>query len=93
MAKLLGSNVAHFDRTTWDRVKDGVMESLLRIKFVYGSEMAHSLKSIAGKYLAEARRSTTFAIGMPLNHKHIFNRSKWPANCNLLGKCFDEHQR
>ena len=87
VAKQLDTKVAHFDRTIWVRVKDGVMETLLRIKFADGSEMAHSLKSTTGKHLAEAGRSTTFAIGMSLNHKHILDRSKWPANCNLLGKC------
>ena len=33
VAKQLGTKVAHFDRTTWDRVKVGVMETLLMIKF------------------------------------------------------------
>ena len=82
VAKQLGTKVAHFDSTTWHRVKDGIMETLLRIKLADDSEMAHSLKSTAGKHLAEAVRST-FAIGMSLNHKHLLDRSKWSANCNF----------
>ena len=50
--------------------------SLLRIKFADGTEMANSLKSTIGRSLAVAGRSKSFAIGISLNHKNIFDISK-----------------
>ena len=64
--------------------------SLPRIKFADGTEIANSLKSTIGRSLAEAGRSKLFAIGISLNHKNIFDISKWSPNCNLHGKCLME---
>ena len=86
VAKQLGSKVANFDRADWDGVKGDIMQSLLRIKFAEGNKLAELLKATSGKSLAEAGRSKSFAIGMPLNNKNIFDRTKWAPKGNLLGR-------
>ena len=89
-AKQAGLHVRNFDRADWEEAKNGIMLELLRIKFQAGSEMNKFLKNTSGKSLAEAGKSRSFAIGMPLNSKNIFDTSKWPKNCNMLGKCLME---
>ena len=89
-AKQAGRTVMNFDRKDWDEVKTGIMLELLRIKFKAGSRMADFLKATTGKSLAEAGRSKSFAIGMSLHHKNIFNTRQWPKNSNILGKCLME---
>ena len=89
-AKQAGLHVRNFDRADWEEAKKGIMLELLRIKFQAGSEMNKFLKNTSGKSLAEAGKSRSFAIGMPLNSKNIFDTSKWPKNCNMLGKCLME---
>ena len=66
------------------------MIDLLKIKFKDGSEVAKFLKATTGKSLAEAGKSKSFAIGVSLNHKNIFNTQQWPKDCNILGKCLME---
>ena len=89
-AKQAGLHVRNFDRADWEEAKKGIMLELLRIKFQAGSEMNKFLKNTSGKSLAEAGKSRSFAIGMPLNSKNIFDTSKWPKNCNMLVKCLME---
>ena len=89
-AKEAGRAVVNFDRAEWDQVKKGVMLDLLREKFNPGSEMAKFLKNTHGKSLAEAGKSKSFAIGLSINHKNIFNTHQWPKDCNILGKCLLE---
>ena len=55
-----------------------------------GTEMARLLKATTGKSLAEAGRSRSFAIGMSLNNKDLFNRKKWATNGNILGRALME---
>ena len=92
-AKQIGYHVRNFDRDDWDKVKTDVMLELLRIKFSTGSKMAKLLQDTSGKSLAEAGRSKSFGIGMSLWNKNIFDTSKWPKNCNILGKCLMEVRR
>ena len=92
-AKQIGYHVRNFDRDDWDKVKSDVMLELLRIKFSTGSKMAKLLQDTSGKSLAEAGRSKSFGIGMSLWNKNIFDTSKWPKNCNILGKCLMEVRR
>ena len=66
------------------------MLDLLRIKFAKGSEMAKVLLSTSGKSIAEAGKGGSFTIGLTLNSKNLFDTSKWPKNCNILGKCLME---
>ena len=87
---MLETYIYNFDRADWEEAKKGIMLELLRIKFQAGSEMNKFLKNTSGKSLAEAGKSRSFAIGMPLNSKNIFDTSKWPKNCNMLGKCLME---
>ena len=54
------------------------------------SEVAKFLKATTGKSLAEVGKSKSFAIGVSLNHKNIFNTRQWPKDCNILGKCLME---
>ena len=89
-AKEAGRAVVNFDRADWNQVKRGVMLDLLREKFNPGSEMAKFLKNTHGKSLAEAGKSKSFAIGLSINHKNIFNTHQWPKDCNILGKCLME---
>ena len=86
IAKQLGSKVANFDRADWDGMKGDLMQTLLRIKFAQGTKLSELLKETSGKSLAEAGRSRSFAVGMSLNHKNIFDRTKWAHNGNLLGR-------
>ena len=85
-AKQIGYHVRNFDRADWDNVKSDVMLELLRIKFSSGSKMARFLLNTSGSLL-EAGRSKSFGIGMSLWSKNIFDTSKWPKNCNILGNC------
>ena len=89
-AKQAGRTVSNFDRVDWNVVKKMIMLDLLRIKFKDGSEVAKFLKATTGKSLAEAGKSKSFAIGVSLNHKNIFNTRQWPKDCNILGKCLME---
>ena len=89
-AKQAGRAVMNFDRADWDRVKQGIMIDLLREKFKPGSKVANFLKDTTGKSLAEAGTSKSFAIGMSLHHKNIFNTNQWPKDCNILGRCLME---
>ena len=89
-ANQAGKTATNFDRKDWDQVKTGIMLDLLRIKLNAGSGMADFLKATTGKSLAKAGRSKSFAIGMSLHHKNIFNTRQWPKNSNILGKCLME---
>ena len=86
-AKRLGYRVKNFDLRDWNSVKDDIMKDILRVKFQEGSDLAGQLLNTSGKSLAYAGMSKTFAIGMSLNSKNIFDTSKWPKNSNVLGKC------
>ena len=77
----------------WDVCKTDVMLELLGIKISTGSKMAKLLQDTSGKSLATAGRSKSFGIGMSLWYKNIFDTSKWPKNCNILGKCLMEVRR
>ena len=83
----MGYRVKNFDLRDWNSVKDDVMKDILRVKFQEGSDLAGQLLNTSGKSLAEAGMSKTFAIGMSLNSKNIFDTSKWPKNSNALGRC------
>ena len=83
-AKRIGSRVQNFKRKDWESVKEIVMLELLQIKFVPGTILATQLVSTNGKSLAEAGQSQTFATGLPLSHKDIFDTQKWKKNA--LGK-------
>lgn len=85
-AKYYGGKVQGFQSDDWDTVKGGILLELLRCKFSHGTEMAQQLQDTTGKSLAEAGRSRTFAIGLSLNDKNIFDKSKWAPNSNLLGR-------
>ena len=89
-AKLHGSRVSNFKRADWDSVKSALLEELLRIKFTPDSELARRLMATTGKSLAEAGKSKTFAIGLPLYQCTLgankqFDTSKWSMNGNILG--------
>ena len=91
-AKLHGSRVSNFRRADWDSVKSDILEELLRIKFTPDSELARRLVSSTGKSLAEAGKSKSFAIGLPLYQCTLgankqFDTSKWSMDGNILGTC------
>ena len=86
-AKRLGYRVKNFDLRDWKFVSENIMKDILRVKFREGSDLAGKLLNTSGKSLAEAGKSKTFAIGMSLNNKNIFDINKWPKNSNVLGKC------
>ena len=86
-AKQLGYRVKNFDLRDWKSVSENIMKDILRVKFREGSDLAGKLLNTSGKSLAEAGKSKTFAIGMSLNNKNIFDINKWPKNSNVLGKC------
>ena len=86
-AKRLGYRVKNFDLRDWKSVSENIMKDILRVKFREGSDLAGKLLNTSGKSLAEAGKSKTFAIGMSLNNKNIFDINKWPKNSNVLGKC------
>ena len=79
--------VKNFDLRDWKSVSENIMKDILRVKFREGSDLAGKLLNTSGKSLAEAGKSKTFAIGMSLNNKNIFDINKWPKNSNVLGKC------
>lgn len=85
-AKYFGSRVQGFQSEDWDNVKGDIMLELLRCKFRGGSELAGLLQKTTGKSLAEAGRSKSFAIGLSINDKNIFDQSKWAEGGNLLGR-------
>ena len=83
-AKRIGYNIKNFRIKDWDSVKESVMQDLLKLKFAPRSQLGDKLAATDGKSLAEAGQSDSFAIGMPLNHRDIFDTTKWKKN--LLGK-------
>ena len=85
-AKRLGYRVKNFDLRDWKSVSENIMKDILRVKFREGSDLAGKLLNTSGKSLAEAGKSKTFAIGMSLKNKNIFDINKWPKNSNILGK-------
>lgn len=89
-AKEFGNQVKGFNANKWNEEKERIMLAILRQKFADNSELAKLLKDTEGKSLAEAGKSRSFAIGMSLNNPNIFNKSRWPANCNILGRCLME---
>lgn len=89
-AKVFGNQVKGFNATVWNGEKEKTMLSIVRNKFSDNSELAGLLKETEGKSLAEAGKSKSFAIGMSLNDPNLFNTSKWPQNCNILGRCLME---
>ena len=68
----------------WDNVKEEIMLEILRIKFAPNTDLAAKLTATAQKTIAEAGQSTTYSIGMSLNHKDLFKTEKWSKN--VLGK-------
>lgn len=85
-AKYIGNKVRKFRSADWDSVKEGIMLNILRQKFRPGTDEATLLKRTTGKSIAEAGKSKTFAIGLSLNNKNIFEQNLWPKDCNLLGR-------
>lgn len=85
-AKYYGSKVQGFLSEDWDSVKGDILLELLRCKFSPATNNARLLQQTTGKSLAEAGRSRTFAIGLSLNDKNIFDKSKWAKDGNLLGR-------
>ena len=83
-AKRIGYHIKNFRSKDWDSVKEDLMQDLLKIKFAQRSQLGDKLAATDGKSLAEAGQSDSFAIGMPLNHRDIFDTTKWKKN--LLGK-------
>ena len=77
----------NFDRADWNQVKQGIMIDLLREMFKPGSKVANFFKDTTGKSLADAGTSKSFAIGMSLHHKNIFNTKQWPKDINILDMC------
>ena len=92
-AKQAGFRVRNFDHVDWDKSKKKIMLDLLRVKFAKDSELSRVLLKTAGKSIAEAGKSKSFSIGLPLYSRNIFDTSKWPKNCNILGKCLMEIRR
>lgn len=87
-AKRLGSKFDKFDKKDWDNRKETVMSNILRAKFAARTDLGEKLKNTTGKSLAEAGRSKTFAIGVTLNSKNLFDTTKWNLTTgNILGKC------
>ena len=60
------------------------MLQILKIKFAPNSDLAAKLTATAQKTIAEAGQSTTYSIGMSLNHKDLFKTEQWSKN--ILGK-------
>ena len=83
-AKRIGYHIKNIRSKDWDSVKEDLMQDLLKIKFAQRSQLGDKLAATDGKSLAEAGQSDSFAIGMPLNHRDIFDTTKWKKN--LLGK-------
>ena len=83
-AKRLGASVKNFNTQDWDNVKEEIMLEILRIKFAPNTDLAAKLTATAQKTIAEAGQSTTYSIGMSLNHKDLFKTEKWSKN--VLGK-------
>ena len=92
-AKQAGFRVRDFDHVDWDKSKKKIMLDLLRVKFAKDSELSRVLLKTAGKSIAEAGKRKSFSIGLPLYSINIFDTSKWPKNCNILGKCLMEIRR
>lgn len=85
-AKQYGRSVKNFNTADWNGIKEGILCGLLRIKFEKNSEMANKLIETNGMCLAEAGMNKSYAIGLPLNHKSVFDKKKWSRNGNLLGR-------
>ena len=92
-AKQAGFRVRNFDHVDWDKSKKKIMLDLLRVKFAKDSELSRVLLKTAGRSIAEAGKSKSFSIGLPLYSRNIFDTSKWPKNSNILGKCLMEIRR
>ena len=74
----------NFNTQDWDNVKEEIMLEILRIKFAPNTDLTAKLTATAQKTIAEAGQSTTYSIGMSLNHKDLFKTEKWSKN--VLGK-------
>ena len=65
-------------------MKEEIILEISRIKFAPNTDLAAKLTATAQKTIAEAGQSTTYSIGMSLNHKDLFKTEKWSKN--VLGK-------
>ena len=64
----------------WEKKKEKVMLTLLRIKFKTGSKMTDNLKTTGTKMLAESGKDKFFTCGMPLTHPNVLDAANWRSN-------------
>ena len=75
-AKMYSHKIQNLDKAEWAKVKRGVMETILRLKF-RDEKLARELLDTGNKHLHEAGRDTYWATGVTLGNKNALNAMTW----------------
>lgn len=83
--KQLGRQVADYEGTYWNGIRQIVVYNGLLAKFSQNEDLKEMLKATGDAILVEcARKDTIWAIGLSLDDEDRFDVSKWRGQ-NLLG--------
>jgi ribA/ribD-fused uncharacterized protein len=84
--KALGKKVKDFDKDAWDKVKDGVMRTGVKAKFMQHPDLKTKLMETGVKPIGEASaRDKYWGIGTSADTSKANDPTKWPGK-NVLGK-------
>ena len=84
--KSLGKKVKDFDKEVWDKVKDGVMRTGVKAKFMQHPDLKTKLMETGVKPIGEASaRDKYWGIGTSADTSKANDPTKWPGK-NVLGK-------
>ena len=81
-AKMYSHKIQNLDKAEWAKVKRGVMENILRLKF-RDEKLARELLDTGIKHLHEAGRDTYWATGVTLGNKNALNAMTWTGDSAL----------
>ena len=74
--------IQNLDKAEWAKVKRGVMENILRLKF-RDEKLARELLDTGNKHLHEAGRDIYWATGVTLGNKNALNAMTWTGDSAL----------
>ena len=82
--KYMGKKVKHFNEVTWKEEVDNTFLNRLHIKFTQNIDLSSFLKTTGSNILVAANpQDKTFAVGLLLLSKDIWNKSKWNGEYRL----------
>jgi len=84
--KALGKKVKDFNKEEWDKVKDGVMRTGVKAKFMQHPDLKTKLTETGKRQIGEASaRDKYWGIGTSADTSKANDPGKWPGK-NVLGK-------